>query len=319
MLRPGNLQCRIENLDISIIIVNWNTRELLLDCLRSIFRTIHGISFEIWLVDNASTDGSVENVQSLFPDLYVIKNEKNLGFAAANNLAFKSMNGRYALLLNTDTVLTEDAVRKLYDFMESTPQAGLSCGQLLNQDDSKQNSIANFPSLFSLLCNETLLRILFPKKFPSKRQIYASPVEIDSCIGACMMARKQAMDEVGLFDERYFFFFEETDWARRMKRSGWKVYFVPGARIYHAQGQSVGRTIRSRLMFYRARYLYFVKWYPRAFPLFFAAVILRLLVEACLSSLGILVTLGLAPGLRKKWLLYLQLIFWHLKGCPDPV
>jgi GT2 family glycosyltransferase len=306
-------------LDISIIIVNWNTKELLLNCLRSIYRTVHVISFEIWLVDNASTDGSVESVQSLYPDLYVIKNETNLGFAAANNLALRRMNGRYALLLNTDTVLTEDAVKRLYDFMESTPQAGLSCGQLLNQDDSRQNSIANFPSLFSLLCNETLLRILFPKKFPSKRHTYALPVEIDSCVGACVMARKEAMDEVGLFDERYFFFFEETDWARRMKHSGWKLYFVPDAQIYHYQGQTVGHGTNSRIIFYRSRYSYFRKWYPRGFPLFGAAVFLRLLVEACLSSLGILVTLGLAPGLRRKCLVHFQLIFWHFKGCPNPV
>jgi hypothetical protein len=170
-----------------------------------------------------------------------------------------------------------------------------------------------------LLSNETVLRILLPKKFPSKRHEYEAPLEVDSGIGACLMVRKKALDEVGFFDERYFFFFEETDLALRMKRSGWKVYFVPAARIYHAQGQSVGRTIRSRLIFYRSRYLYFAKWYPRAFPLFRAAVFLRLLVEACFSSLGILVTLGLVPGLRKKCLLYFQLIFWHFKGCPDPV
>jgi GT2 family glycosyltransferase len=306
-------------LDISIIIVNWNTKELLLNCLRSIYRTIHGICFEIWLVDNASTDGSVESVQSLHPDLYVIKNKKNLGFAAANNLAFRKMNGRYALLLNTDTVLAEDAVKRLYDFMEATPQAAISCGQLLNQDDSKQNSIANFPSLFSLLCNETLLRILFPKRFPSKRQVYVSPVEIDSCIGACMMVRKQAIDDVGLFDERFFFFFEETDWALRMKRAGWRAYFVPEANIFHYQGQSVGHGIVSRRIFHTSRYAYFRKWHPHLYPLFFAVIFLRLLTEACLSFVGVFVTLGLNRGIRTKCVIYFKLILWHLMGCPQAV
>jgi GT2 family glycosyltransferase len=304
-------------LDISIIIVNWNSKDLLLNCLGSIFKTVHGICFEIWLVDNASTDGSVESVQTLYPDLYIIKNETNLGFAAANNLAFRKMNGRYALLLNTDTVLTEDAVKKLYDFMESTPQAGLACGQLLNQDDSRQNSIANFPSLLSLLCNETLLRILFPRKFPSKRQIHVSPVEIDSCIGACMMARKQAMDEVGLFDERYFFFFEETDWARRMKDSGWKVYFVPDAQIYHSQGQTIGHGTHSRMIFYRSRYSYFRKWYPRGHLLFFTIIFIRLLAETLFSLLGLIATLGLNQGIRSKFIVYFNLILWHLRRCPS--
>jgi GT2 family glycosyltransferase len=308
-----------EKIEISVIIVNWNTKKPLLDCLGSVFETLQNIPFEVWLVDNASTDGSVQAAKASFPTIHVIENERNLGFAAANNLAFKKMKGRYALLLNTDALLTDGAVVELHRFMQAARQTALACGQLLNLDGSKQNSIANFPSLLSLLSNETVLRILFPKKFPSKRREYEAPIEVDSCIGACMMIRKEALDQVGLFDERYFFFFEETDLAFRMKRSGWRVYFVPAARIYHAQGQSVGRAVRSRLLFYRSRYLYLAKWHPRAFPLFGAAVFLRLLVEACLSSAGIFVTLGLAPGLRNKCLLYFQLIFWHFKGCPGPV
>ena len=113
-------------MDISIIIVNWNTKRLLLDCLSSIFKTVKEISFEVWLVDNASTDGSVEAVKSRYPDVKIIENEINLGFAAANNLALKRMKGRYALLLNTDTALTNGAVKELYDFMEANPEAGMA-------------------------------------------------------------------------------------------------------------------------------------------------------------------------------------------------
>jgi GT2 family glycosyltransferase len=112
-------------LDISIIVVSYNTKHLLLECLSSIFATIKEISFEVWVVDNSSTDGTLETVRERYPELKAIANSKNLGFAAANNQAFRSMNGRYALLLNSDTVLTEGAVRVLYDFMEAHPEAGM--------------------------------------------------------------------------------------------------------------------------------------------------------------------------------------------------
>jgi len=303
--------------DISVVIVNWNTRDLLLRCLRSIYATVREIPFEVWVVDNASSDGSVEAARMEYPNIDVIQNEQNLGFAAANNAAFSRMKGRYALLLNTDTLLTDGAAKALYDFMEANPRAGLACGQLLNLDRSKQNSVANFPCLLSLLSNETVLRILFPRRFPSKRQKYLQPIEIESCIGACMMARKQAMDEVGFFDERYFFFFEETDWAFSMKKAGWQVYFVPTAKVFHAQGQSVGHGIGSRIIFYRSRYAYFKKWRPRAYPIYCTVIVGRLLVETALSLLGVLVTLGLNRRLKAKLGLYLKLILWHLKGCPQ--
>lgn len=302
--------------DISIIIVNWNTKELLLDCLSSIFKTVKDISYEVWLADNASTDGSVEAVSGRYPGIKIIENRENLGFAAANNLAFKRMKGRYALLLNTDTILTNGAVKELYDFMEANPRAGMACGQLLNQDGSKQNSFANFPSLLSLLCNETVLRVLLPKKFPSKRKEYQAPVEIESCIGACMIVRKKAMDEIGLFDEQYFFFFEETDWAYRMKKAGWNVYFVPEAKIYHAQGKSVGGSANARIMFYRSRYIYLKKWNPHSYVLFYFVIFMRLLANAILSLLGVLCTLGLHGPLKNKFMIYNQLILWHLQGCP---
>ena len=313
----ANFQHEKTPVDISVVIVNWNTKDLLLRCLQSIYETVREPTFEVWLVDNASSDGSVEAAQIAYPGIRVIQNKKNLGFAAANNAAFNRMNGRYALLLNTDTLLTDGAVKVLYDFMEATPRAGLACGQLLNLDGSKQNSVANFPSLLPLLFNETVLRILLPKRFPSKRQEYTQPIEIESCIGACMMARKQAMDDVGFFDERYFFFFEETDWARNMKQAGWGVYFVPTAEVFHAQGQSVGHGIGSRIIFYRSRYAYFKKWQPRAYSIVCTVIVGRLLVEAALSLLGFLVTLGLNRRIKAKTGLYLNLILWHLKGCPQ--
>jgi len=304
-------------LDISIVIVNWNTKKLLLDCLASVFETVKNISFEIWLVDNASTDGSVEAVKQNHPDVKIIQNKKNLGFASANNLALERMCGQYALLLNTDTILTNGAVEDLFDFLEKNQNAGMACGQLLNQDGSKQNSIANFPGIGSLLCNESLLQILFPRKFPGKRRQYRKPVEVDSCIGACLMVSKKAMDEVGLLDKRYFFFFEETDWAYRMKRAGWKICFVSSAGIYHIQGQTVGHNAGSRVMFYRSRYIYFKKWHKNSYPLIRFVIFVRLLINTILSLAGVVVTIGMHAGIKKKLSVYSRLILWHLAGCPE--
>jgi GT2 family glycosyltransferase len=303
-------------LDISIIVVSFNTKALLLDCLASVFETVKGISFEIWVVDNNSTDGTAEATKELYPTIKIITNTENVGFAAANNQAFRQMCGNYALLLNTDTILTNGAVKQLYDFMEANPEAGMACGQLLNLNGSKQNSIANFPSLLTLLTNETALRILMPYRFPSKRRNYISPIKVDSGIGACLMVRKEAIDDVGFFDERYFFFFEETDLAYRMKRNGWDVYFVPFARIFHAQGKTVGSGVNSRIMFYRSRYAFFKKWHRYSYPLLYFIVFIRLLVNAVISFIGLAFTLGFEKSIRTKLSIYTRLIFWHLKGCP---
>ncbi|MFC1811243.1 glycosyltransferase family 2 protein [Thermodesulfobacteriota bacterium] len=304
-------------MDLSIIIVNWNTKKLLLDCLESIFETVKNMSIEIWLVDNASTDGSAEAVKHAYPDVKVIRNKVNMGFAAANNQAFKRMQGRYALLLNTDTALTQGAVETIYNFMENRPEAGMACGQLLSQDGSKQNSIANFPTLIYLICNESLLQILFPKKYPGKRKEYSAPIEVDSCIGACLMVRKKAMEAVGIFDEDYFFFFEETDWAYRMNQAGWKVCFVPSAKIYHFQGQSVGHNVRSRILFYRSRYIFFKKWHGHSYHLIRLVIFFRLLINAGLNLIGVVGTLGMQRNIRNKLRIYVRLIRWHIDGCPE--
>lgn len=304
-------------MDLSVIIVNWNTEALLRNCLRSVYGTIEGLAFEAIVVDNASADGSVAMLKVEFPQVRRIENYDNRGFAAANNQAFRAMTGRYALLLNSDTVLTEGAVPELFAFMEEHPEAVMACGQLLNADGSKQNSIARFPTLPSLLVNMPLLETLFPDRYPSKRQDYRHPIEVDSCIGACLIVRKSAIDGVGGFDERYFFFFEETDWARTMRQAGGKIYHVPTARIYHLQGKSVGTSVRSRMHFYRSRYLYFMKWESPARSLLAAVlVVMRLVVNWVLTGAGVVLTLGLNPGLREKGKLYSQLIVWHLKGCP---
>jgi len=288
-------------MDITIVIVNWNTKDLLRDCLESVYKTIRNITFEIIVVDNASRDNSVAMLGEKFPGVRIIENSENRGFGAANNQAFAVMRGRYALLLNTDTVLTGNAVHELFAFMENHDEAAMAGGQLLNRDGSRQNSIANFPTVLSLLANTSLLEYLFPRRFPSKRYVHKEPLEVESVIGACILVRKKAIDEVGMFDERYFFFFEETDWACQMRSAGWKIYHVPSALIYHLQGQSVGRNVRSRIEFYRSRYQFSRKWESRPYNvLVFFAVVLRLVVNWLSTSISCVLTLWMKKNIRDK-------------------
>ncbi|MCD6486784.1 MAG: glycosyltransferase family 2 protein [Syntrophobacterales bacterium] len=304
-------------MDITIVIVNWNTKNLLRNCLKSVYQTVMDITFEIIVVDNASHDGSAAMAAKEFPGVRIIENSENRGFGAANNQAFAVMKGRYALLLNTDAVLTENAVHELFVFMENDEEAAMTGGQLLNRDGSRQNSIANFPTIFTLLMNISLLEYLFPGKYPSKRYEHKGPLEVESVVGACVLVRKKAMDEVGVFDERYFFFFEETDWACQMCSAGWKVYHVPSAMIYHLQGKSIGRNIRSRIEFYRSRYKFFSKWRGRSYNVAVSIVIfVRLIINWLLTSVGGILTAGMNRAIRDKWVVYSRLILWHLNGCP---
>ena len=307
-------QQRENGIDVSIIIVNWNAKDLLRECLNSVYQTASDLRFEVIVVDNASSDGSVSMLEREFSAVIKIVNKENEGFGAANNRALAIMKGKYALLLNTDTVLTPQALNKLWNFCEATPQAAIVGGQLLNADGSKQNSIASFPGLLSLATNTSVLEYLFPRFYPSKRYQHTSPFEADSVIGACMMIRKKALDEAGTFDERYFFFFEETDLAFTMRIHGWKVYQVPDAFIYHLQGQSIGQSTRSRIEFYRSRYQFLKKWHN---PLYFYSakciIFLRLLVNCVSHFLFAALTLGLNKKARRKLKIYSELIWWHFK------
>jgi GT2 family glycosyltransferase len=301
-------------IDVSIVIVNWNTKDLLKNCLDSVYQTINNLTFEIIVVDNASSDGSREMLARDYPQIIRICNQGNKGFGAANNQAFAVMKGKYALLLNTDALLTPNAVNQLWTFCEANSQAAIVCGQLLNSDGSKQNSIASFPGLLMLATNTSLLEYLFPEKFPSKRYKHEKPVAVDSAIGACMLIRKKALDNAGVFDERYFFFFEETDLAYAMHRAGWKTYHIPDAYIYHLQGQSIGDNVRSRIEFYRSRYQFLNKWHSRKYYYLASGIIfMRLLINWISGGIAGIATLGMVKKIRQKFIVYSRLILWHLK------
>jgi hypothetical protein len=304
--------------DLSIIIVNWNTKEYLLPCLKSIFRGGGVTGWEIIVTDNSPTDGSGDEIRKTFPSVQVIENDRNLGFSRAANQGLRKASGRYVLLLNPDTQVENGAIEQLVSFMDGRSDAGVVGAQLLDGDGSKQNSVANFPSLTTELLNKSLLRWLFPKKFPGKETNYSEPVEVDSVIGACMMMRRAALEQVGLLDEDYFLFLEETDWCYRMKRAGWKVYHVPQAEVYHFQGKSTeAERKRARVEYFRSRYHFFKKnrgslqW-----AILLGGLMMRLLFELLMVTATSLVTFFAIKAWRRKLSIYAYLFWWHLRLCP---
>ena len=305
-------------MDLSIIIVNWNTRNLLCQCIDSLTQVLRKIDTEIFVVDNGSADGSVATVREKFPGVKLIENTVNMGFARANNQAIYQSSGEYLLFLNPDTRVKNEAIPTMLSFMSAHAKAGLVGAQLLNADGSRQNSIANFPSLATELLNKSLLRRLFPEKFPGKERDYPGPVEVDSVIGACMLVRRETVEQVGLLDEGYFLFLEETDWCFRMKKAGWKIYHIPGAEVLHFQGKSAGaQKAKARIEYYRSRYHYFRK-NRGSFQTSVLSIglIIKLLVELVFATLACMVTLFMVKKWRIKLSTYLYLMWWHLRLCP---
>ncbi len=277
------------------------------------------INSEIYVVDNNSTDGSQEAIKKKFHSVKLIENKSNTGFAHANNQALRIMQGRFAVLLNSDAVLKENAIKTLLTFMNNSPNAGIAGVQLLNKDGSRQNSIDNFPSPETEILNKSILRLFFPDKYPSKNKSYQNPIEVDSVIGACMMIRKEAIDDVGVFNEDYFFFLEETDWCYRMRKKGWKVFHVPAARVFHLSGHSKKKVPwESQIEYCRSLYKYFKKNKGAA-----SYLIIRILkpckifVNFILSILENIITLFQKESSRKRLLKYYKLLVWHLLLCPD--
>jgi GT2 family glycosyltransferase len=304
---------------LTIVIINWNTKEHLMECLSSIHNGLGFPPFEVLVIDNGSKDGTSAEVHKKHPWVELLENEQNLGFAKAVNIALRRKKRRYVILLNPDTRVTERAIERLFSFMEAHPGVGVAGAQLLNPDGSKQNSIANFPSLATELLNKNLLMGLFPKRFPGKGREYPEPIEVDSVIGACMMVRRDAIEQVGLLDEDYFLFLEETDWCYRMKRAGWKIYHVPQAEVYHLQGKSAeADKKRAKVEYFRSRYHFFKKNRGK-WQWFFLVVglLIRLGFELLSMIVASLVTFFAVKTCRKKLALYAYLLWWHVRMCPN--
>ncbi len=270
------------------------------------------------VVDNGSTDDSVARVRGSRPHVEVIEAGRNLGFAAANNRALERAQGALLLLVNTDAMIEPHCAARLMDVMRADPSVGMAGPQLVNEDGSPQTSYEAVPTLVTETLNRSLLKRLFPRRFPGKHRRLAGPEPVESLIGAVMMVRREALEDVGGFDEDYFFFLEETDLAVRMRKAGWKVVHEPRARAVHLQGATAGAyRAAARIEFYRSRYLFFVKHYGRGAGLLLKAVMTaNLTLNVVFLGLVRLVTLGKARNLAERYAVKVDLLGWHLRGCP---
>ena len=233
----------MNDLDVSVIVVNWNTQEVTCNCLRSIYEQPSRLACEVVVIDNASSDRSVEAIRQEFPQVRLIENKENRGFAAANNQGMALARGRYVLLLNSDTIVLDSALDKVIDFADEHADAAVVGCRVLNPDKTLQRTCFMFPSLLNMFLAASYLYRLFPRNkfFGRERMTWwdrDDVREVDVVTGCFMLVRKGAIDQVGYMDDRFFMYGEETDWCYRFKRAGWKVLFAPVAEIIHLGGQS---------------------------------------------------------------------------------
>nr|TEU11950.1 MAG: glycosyltransferase family 2 protein [Anaerolineales bacterium] len=265
-----------EPIDLSIIIVNWNTRDLLAKCLDSIFQTVWTSAYEIIVVDNNSTDGSVNMVHTQYPTVRFIENQQNVGFTQANNQALAVSYGRYVLLLNSDTEVQPGALDALVCFMDAHSTAGAAGGHLLNPDGSFQASHTDFPTLWrEFLILSSLGRALLRPSYPSYGpEVEKGPQRVDYIEGACLLVRREAVEQVGGLDEGFFMYAEEVDWCYRMKQAGWEVWYLPEVRvIHHGGGSSRQRENRMEAELYRSRIRFFRKHYGGGQAIYLKALV----------------------------------------------
>ncbi|MDI6780115.1 MAG: glycosyltransferase [Bacteroidota bacterium] len=250
-------------MDLSVIIINYNVRPFLENALNSIRRAVVDLMSEIFVVDNASDDGSVEMVREKFPEVKLIQNKTNLGFSAANNIALKQSSGKFIVLLNPDTIVQEDTFSSLTDFLSQNPKVGLVGCKILNPDGTIQLACRrSFPTPWIALTKVTGLSALFPKTklFGKYNLTYLDPdkaSEVDAISGSFMFLKKEVYEQVGGLDEKYFMYGEDLDWCYRVQKSGWKIYYYPQTQIIHYKGESTRRSnIDDLKMFHDAMHIF---------------------------------------------------------------
>jgi len=288
---------------LSILIVNWNVRDLLRDCLRSIDRGRGDLNVEVIVVDSASSDDSAAMVAAEFPWVVLLPQAENVGFPRGNNIALAQARGDYLLLLNPDTVVVDDALAVMVAYLRENPDVGALGPQLLNPDGSVQSSRRRFPTLATGFFESTWLEELAPGVL---RRYYALDLpddrtaDVDWLVGACIMIPRAVYGQVGGLDEAYFMYSEELDWCRRIKAAGWRVVYHPAARIVHHVGKSSEQAVTARhINFQRAKLRYFLKFHGRAVTgilrnFLMASYAWQLLLEAAKGALGS------QPALRRQ-------------------
>lgn len=227
---------------LSILIVNWNTRDLAAKCINSILKHAPHFDFEIVIVDNASSDGSADTLVNLFghnKHIRVIQSLRNLGFARANNLAFENSHGEFILMLNPDTEVRENALTLMVEYVEAHPGVGILGPKLLNPDGTIQHSVRRFPGIWSsVLVFSGLYRILRPQKYLMDDFSFEATADVDQVMGAALLTRRSIISDLGFLDDKFWLWYEEVDFCKRVKNAGYSVKFYPKAVVMHHGGEA---------------------------------------------------------------------------------
>ncbi|MCY3719800.1 MAG: glycosyltransferase family 2 protein [Anaerolineaceae bacterium] len=277
--------------DLGIVILNWNTRDLLRRCLQTVLASEGVERFRVVVVDNASSDDSVAMLRQEFPQVGVIANPVNSGYPAGNNLGLRQLGyegqgrvredaPRHAMLLNPDTEVPPDALARLVDYMDARPEIGIAGPRLMLPDGSLDLACRrSFPSPQVSLYRFTGLARLFPRhrQFGRYNMTFADPgqeLEVDAVVGACMIVRREAIAQAGLLDEDFFMYGEDLDWAWRIKAAGWKVYYQPQVVVQHVKRAASRQSRRAGHEFQRAMLIFYRKHYRRSTPLWLHSLVM---------------------------------------------
>lgn len=304
-------------MDLSVVIVALNGRDMTLDCLSTIKAAAGGLDHEVILVDNGSSDGTADAAESKFPGVRTIRNRDNRGYGPAANQGMRESSGRIIALVNNDTRLPPGSLRELVEFLDRTPACGVVGPQLMHEDGRTQHSFDVEPGLAAELLNKSLLRRLNSMAYPSRLQPRSEPFEVDNLVGACFVARRDVVGDLGGFDETFFYLYEETDFCRRAREKGWTVMVVPAVRIIHLQGRTRRSVrVRARIEQARSRFAYFRKHRPAAHLALRVLLPLKSLLETVAWGAATVATFGLWSRARGRLAEAAAVLAWQLLLCP---
>lgn len=282
---------------LCVSIISYNSLNFLKECLDSLLSYPPDKGYKIVVVDNASSDGSPEFIKNSYPQIKLIINNTNIGFAAANNQAIKSSKSEYVLLINSDCQVYKDSLNKLIEFMDSTPNVGVIGPKIINSDGSIQFSCRKFPSILNAGLHSILTNIVPNNPFSRKYKLVDinrdNPFEVDWVSGSCMLIRRDALDNAGLMDEHYFMYVEDVDLCYQMWKKNWKVFYFPYSEIlHHIGGSTTDKKIKASIMMQKSIFYFFWKNYKKSWKI--------LLIPFLIIVLGLRIFLTFIKDIFKR-------------------
>lgn len=312
----------MNELTLTIIIVNWNTRDITRNCLRSVREKVIDVDYEVIVVDNDSSDSSVEMIRSEFPDARLIVNPENLGFGRANNQGMRAGRGRYFLLLNSDTIVIDDSIQRMVSFMDGQPGIGIAGCKLLFEDLTLQGSCSRFPSIKLALVEDLMLY-----KFLSRRRqgelllggywAHDRTRDVDAVWGAAMLVRREVFEQTGGFDERIFMYGEDLEWCMRVHDLGWRITFAHDCRVVHLNHKSAEIKYgdqRVDLCHKRSYEIYANRYGAAAMSLLMLIKTVGALIRVCYFNLRALARSGARDYFNSQAKFYNRSLRYHLRA-----